>query len=65
MKINREDVVRAALIVEHWCKENDAGVKECDCPFAVGQYYCMLKKGFENPNAWNLEERLRKRGNES
>ena len=62
MKINREDVVQAALIVERYCKEHDGKFEKCECPFAVGQYYCMLKKGFANPNEWKLAERLRNRG---
>ena len=60
--MTREDVVQAALTVERWCAENNAGVEECDCPFAVGQWYCMLIKGFESPSKWNLEKRLRARG---
>ena len=62
MKTNREDVVQAALTVERWCAEHiDEDIK-CDCPFAVGQWYCMLIKGFASPREWNLEKRLSTRG---
>ena len=69
MKINREDVVQAALIVERWCKSSNPSVwpsKACEvCPFFLvdngGELDCMV--GF--PMDWELEEKLRNRGLEN
>lgn len=66
MKINREDVVQAALTVERWCKEHLKDAGECDCPFndsekTGGRFYlknCVLIR----PEMWGLEEFLRTRG---
>lgn len=60
MKINREDVVQAALTVERWCVMNAHSVKGCDCPIYDGEC-CMLESG-RMPRYWNLEEHLRTRG---
>jgi len=61
-KINREDVVQAALIVERWCKENrNSGLESCDCPFSFGMA-CSLQYFEKFPNEWRLEEHLRTRG---
>lgn len=63
MKINREDVVQSALIVERWCRENFKYQSPCDCPFAIreGVGSCKL---FEHalPFRRHLEEFLRNRG---
>lgn len=61
MKINREDVVQAALTVERWCREHSHDCK-CDCPFRCGAYKvgCMVGVGW--PMQWNLEKYLRTRG---
>ena len=57
MKINREDVVQAALIVERWCAEH----KGCgDCPLLNDEDNCMV--AMEAPDYWNHEEHLRTRG---
>lgn len=54
--MNREDVVRAALMAEGWCAEHyEMGA--CDCPFARGKY-CKIHV----PRDWGLEEFLRNRG---
>ena len=70
MKINREDVVQAALMVERWCKEHIVEDMKCDCPFHkrskkvfqidCPRNYCALK--VDLPSEWNLEEHLRTRG---
>ena len=57
MKINREDVVQAALIVERWCAEHNDDGFDCDCPFADT---CWVTGDI--PADWNLEEFLRTRG---
>ena len=63
MKINREDVVRAALTVSHWCKEHrKLGFKKCDCPFSDDEL-CFLNNA-PPPYAWALEVFLRTRGSE-
>ena len=62
-KINREDVVQAALTVERWCKERrnkHLGIGEyCDCPFndlgACKFFPCY-------PDTWDFERYLRNRG---
>lgn len=59
MKINREDVVQAALIVERWCAEHYGGC-ECDCPLLDDEDNCMV--AMEAPDFWNLEAKLRNRG---
>ena len=63
MKINREDVVQAALIVERWCKGNFWSAGRCDCPFNGENdgYGCFLSDRYE-PGHWNLEKYLRTRG---
>lgn len=54
-KINREDVVQAALIVERWC-----AAQECDdCPFNPGELMCQIRG---MPFEWKLEIYLRTRG---
>ena len=61
-KINREDVVQAALIVERWCREqktkNDDG---CSCPFFDFVDGCMMIN-IDPPADWNLDGFLRIRG---
>ena len=61
MKINREDVVQAALVVERWRAEHCIDSAEpCDCPFAR-RASCFMD--FDAiPKYWGLEEFLRKRG---
>lgn len=65
MKINREDVVQAALIVERWCAEHIEREKVCDCPFgyinALGFHSCALYAP-QFPMEMELEEFLRTRG---
>ena len=56
MKINREDVVQAALTVERWCKEHRKD-GYCDCPFF--EETCKVNYPY---NYWGLEEFLRTRG---
>ena len=57
-KINREDVVQAALTMERWCKKEECG----DCPFLfIGG--CVLSENV--PKGWELEEHLRTRGLEN
>ena len=58
MKINREDVVQAALLVSRWCKEHKQCFGDCDCPFQGDDDSCFLRC----PSAWVLEEKLRTRG---
>ena len=54
-KINREDIVQAALMLERWCKKEGCG----DCPFLfIGG--CVLSENV--PQGWELEEHLRTRG---
>lgn len=53
-KVNREDVVQAALTVERWC----TGQFCTKCPLMGEWGECMIK-GF--PECWNLEEKLRTR----
>ena len=62
MKINREDVVQAALVVERWCAEhcNDS-IEPCDCPFAL-RSACSLQDFDTFPKYWGLEPFLRTRG---
>jgi len=64
LKINREDVVQAALVVERYCKEHFRSQSDCyDCPFVSSERpgYCALcKEGF--PFCKNLERFLLKRG---
>ena len=60
MKINREDVVNAALMVERWCMNHTAEDGHCDCPLCGGSF-CVLSRG-EDPSWWYLEEFLRTRG---
>ena len=55
MKINREDVVQAALTVERWCKEHFKSCGVCDCPFSFGSKCMLARQG-------NLSEFLRTRG---
>jgi len=61
MKINREDVVQAALTVQKWCREHSKG--ECDCPFFKNRHEgCKLVATGFRPYGWDLEEFLRTRG---
>ena len=55
-KINREDVVQAALIVERWCAATDCR----DCPLLNDEDCCMVS--MEAPDYWRLENQLRNRG---
>ena len=57
-KINREDVVQAALIVERWCGMC-RGVNRGACPFARGN--CCVLDGKKHED-WNLAEFLSTRG---
>lgn len=57
MKVNREDVVQAALILERWCKEH-IRPGDCECPFIEKYNLCSLSCPFK----WELEEFLRTRG---
>ena len=61
-KINRENVVQAALIVERWCVENHRQDGKCDCPLRKWSYDCYLIRCNEAPYEWNLEKFLRARG---
>lgn len=59
-KVNREDVVQAALLLERWCEERCTNSCEpCDCPFAFGAA-CVASLNY--PQYWGLEEFLRNRG---
>ena len=59
-KVNREDVVQAALTVARWCEEHCTNSCEpCDCPFAFGAA-CVASLNY--PKYWGLEEFLRNRG---
>lgn len=63
MKINREDVVQAALTVIRWCKEHRRQFgddSDCDCPFGTISL-CFLRNTLP-PELWRLEEYLRTRG---
>lgn len=61
MKVNREDAVQAALLLEHWCKEHHSEGRACDCPFYVGAY-TQCRTCLFIPKMWRLEEFLRTRG---
>lgn len=62
-KINREDVVQAALIVERWCEEHYKYGGKCDCPFAVPGAFVACRLGDVGcAEEWELEEFLRARG---
>jgi len=62
MKINREDVVQAALTVERYCKEHyNGGIEPCDCPFSFGAA-CVLQYYDTFPKYLELEKHLRTRG---
>ena len=63
MKVNREDVVKAALTIEHWCEENQDEYGNCDCPFAqdIGKNMGLCKLN-NHPSDWCLETFLRTRG---
>ncbi len=63
MNANREDVVQAALLIEHWCVVHHRPYGECDCPLVdlAGATGCMAVNGHK-PCEWDLEEKLRKRG---
>ncbi len=65
MKILQEDVVRAALTVEHWCHDRES----CEgCPFGIKGdwgYWCVLTESNRTcmiPEDWDLAEKLRTRG---
>ena len=58
-KVNREDVVQAALKVERWCKSTDCSV----CPFFLNLDVGGCKLDFPC-EGWSLEEFLRNRGME-
>jgi hypothetical protein len=60
LKINREDVVQAALIVERWCMKH-AKTNGCDCPLKGKTLICTITNG-DLPYTWKLAERLRARG---
>ena len=60
MNINREDVVRSALMLARWCEEHCTNSCEpCDCPFAFGAA-CVASLNY--PKHWGLAEFLRTRG---
>lgn len=64
MNITREDVVRAALTVERWCRSPEGDCYDrLDCPFYAKDIpgKCALTINFV-PRFWHLEEFLRKRG---
>ena len=61
-KINREDVVQAALNVTRFCAEH-YGDCETDCPFCWGKGGCVLDQTC-SPCFWELDEFLRTRGAE-
>lgn len=62
-KINREDVVQAALTVERWCKEHIRYDKPCDCPFYTKDNIdlCMIELT-GSAAYWELDKHLRARG---
>ena len=62
-KINREDVVQAALKVERWCKEHIRYDKPCDCPFYTKDNIdlCMIELTGSAAD-WELDKHLRARG---
>ncbi len=65
MKINAEDAVQAALVVEKWCKKTRGGCHK-ECPFYIADVDCSgwarcVIGGF-SPYDWNLAEFLRARG---
>ena len=60
MNENREDVVRAALIVEHWCTHQSTDI--CKCPFYEPHTATKCRMTEFIPKLWNLEEHLRTRG---
>ena len=60
VKINRDDVVQAALIIERWCREHRE-LEMCDCPFA-GYERCVIHEGLAIPKYWGLENWLSTRG---
>lgn len=63
MKINREDVVQAALIVERWCAEHYDDVEGCDCPFfAPRPFLDSCRLSGDIPCEGRLEYFLRTRG---
>ena len=65
MKINREDVVQAALTVERWGKEEfPKGDCRLRCPLGSGNPWsiCLLCYDDPPPMEWGLEEHLRTRG---
>ena len=66
MKINREDVVQAALMIERWCDEKQDEYGNCDCPFAIdfGHHIRMCKISNGAPSDWSLAHHLRNRGME-
>jgi hypothetical protein len=65
VKINREDVIQAALMIERWCAEEfSKGDCRMNCPLGSGNpcSLCLLFYDDRPPKEWNLAERLRKRG---
>ena len=58
--MNREEVVQAAIKVEHWCLDHWVRSGECDCPFRANLDYCVLSSMC--PGTANLEYHLRTRG---
>jgi len=62
LKINREDMVQAALIVERYCLTHNNG--KCDCPLKSLHEGCMVVS-HGSPSFWELEKYLRKRGLEN
>ena len=64
-KINREDVVQAALTVQRWCAEHINEYGHCDCPFRkriITNIASCFKCKLNLPSEWGLEEHLRERG---
>ena len=61
-KVNREDVVQAALTVARWCAGHYR-TGECNCPFSKGIMCWFVAEDMpEFPVLWDIEEFLRNRG---
>ncbi|MBQ5930208.1 MAG: hypothetical protein IIX02_05390 [Clostridia bacterium] len=62
-KINREDVVQAALMIYRYCSKN-YGSCESNCPFYYRERGCALDISC-SPWCWDIEDFLRNRGLEN
>ena len=63
MKINREDVVQAALKVERWCRETRKEGIPCKGKCPLWGCGCVLGSALSGyPEHWGLDEFLRARG---